>query len=105
MLLNSDSSNGQNSFSNIPSARRLSNRKRFGSFLGYSVKQSNNVSKFYMELNELIITILLIILVLCHQCILILSVQIKLQKRRKIMKKIQHLFLLEIIKVVWIMEK
>ena len=47
MLLNSDSSNGQNSFSNIPSARRLSNRKRFGSFLGYSVKQSNNVSKFY----------------------------------------------------------
>ena len=47
MNLNSDSRDRKNSFRNISSMRRLSNRKSFRSFLGYSVKPTKNVSKFY----------------------------------------------------------
>ena len=47
MQLNSDSTNNQNSFKNIPSVKRFSNRKSFRSFLGYSIKPTKNVSKFF----------------------------------------------------------
>ena len=47
MQLNSDSAKNQNSVKNNPSIRRFSNRKSFRSFLGYSVKPTKNVSKFY----------------------------------------------------------
>ena len=47
MNLNSDSRDRKNSFRNISSMRRLSNRKSFRSFLGCSVKQTKIVSNFY----------------------------------------------------------
>lgn len=46
MLLKSDSQKESNLPNNNP-LRRLSNKKKLGSFLNYSVKQNKNYSKFY----------------------------------------------------------